>query len=112
LMPALLNVENWVSLKPALAAMGMLHLFITPHVQTQSNRVCDFHVILLWLMLPRDHFVSSFLGPRVVFSFIAHTFFNLGTKRHFLRRFKSEQKVPWKSPKRQKRHICGRFKII
>jgi hypothetical protein len=34
----------------------MLHLFIIPHVQTQSNRFCNFsNVILLWLMLPRDH---------------------------------------------------------
>jgi hypothetical protein len=39
----------------------MLHLFIIPHVQTQSNRVCNSYVILLWLMLPRDHFVSRFL---------------------------------------------------
>jgi hypothetical protein len=28
------------------------------HVQTQSNRVCNSYVILLCLMLPRDHFVS------------------------------------------------------
>jgi hypothetical protein len=38
----------------------MLHLFIIPHVQTQSHRVCSSYVILLWLMLPRDHFVSRF----------------------------------------------------
>jgi hypothetical protein len=38
----------------------MLHLFIIPHVQTQSNRVCNFHAILLRFMLPRDHFVSRF----------------------------------------------------
>jgi hypothetical protein len=37
------------------------YIFMVPHVQTQSNRVCNFLVILLWLMLPRDHFVSRFL---------------------------------------------------
>jgi hypothetical protein len=40
---------------------NFLHLFIIPHVQTQSNRVCNSYVILLWLMLLRDHFVSRFL---------------------------------------------------
>jgi hypothetical protein len=39
----------------------MLHLFIIPHVQTQSNRVCNSYAILLWLMLPRHHFVSRIL---------------------------------------------------
>jgi hypothetical protein len=39
----------------------MLHVLIIPHVQTQSNRVCNFYVILLWLMLPRDNFVSRIL---------------------------------------------------
>jgi hypothetical protein len=58
LMPALKSVENRVPLKPV---WGMLHLFIIPHVQTRSNRVCNSYVILLWLMLPRDHFVSRFL---------------------------------------------------
>jgi hypothetical protein len=43
-------------------AWGKLHLFSIPHVQTQSNRVCNSYVILLWLMLPRDHFVSRFLS--------------------------------------------------
>jgi hypothetical protein len=38
----------------------MTHIFIIPHVQTQSNRVCNSLVILLWLMLSRDHFVSRF----------------------------------------------------
>jgi hypothetical protein len=45
----------------ARGACGMLHIFIIPHVQTESNRVCNFNVILLRLMLPRDHFVSRFL---------------------------------------------------
>jgi hypothetical protein len=27
----------------------------------QERRVCKFHVILFWLMLPRDHLVSRFL---------------------------------------------------
>jgi hypothetical protein len=44
----------------AKGAFRMLHLFIISHVQTQSNRVCNSYVILLWLMLPRDHFVSRF----------------------------------------------------
>jgi hypothetical protein len=39
----------------------MLHLFIIPLVKSQSNRVCNSYVILLWLMRPRDHFVSRFL---------------------------------------------------
>jgi hypothetical protein len=34
-------------------------LFIIPNLQTQSNRVRNFQVILLWLMLPRDHFVFN-----------------------------------------------------
>jgi hypothetical protein len=38
-----------------------LRLFIISHVQTQSNRVCNSYVILLWLILPRAHFVSRFL---------------------------------------------------
>jgi hypothetical protein len=36
-------------------------LYIMHHVQTQSNLVCSFLVILLWLMLLRDHFDSRFL---------------------------------------------------
>jgi hypothetical protein len=42
-------------------AWGMLHLFIIPHVQTQSNRVCNFHVNLLFLKLPRDYFLTRCL---------------------------------------------------
>jgi hypothetical protein len=26
-----------------------------------SNQACNFHALLLWLMLPRDHFASRFL---------------------------------------------------
>jgi hypothetical protein len=48
-IPSLLIVENWV----------LLHFSIS-HVQTQSNRGCNFHVILLWFMLPRDHHFSRF----------------------------------------------------
>jgi hypothetical protein len=33
---------------------------VAPHVQTQSNQVCITLAILLWLMLPRDHFLSRF----------------------------------------------------
>jgi hypothetical protein len=50
-----------VVLKTVLGALGMLHLFIISHVHTHSNRACNFHVLLLWLMLPRDHFASRFL---------------------------------------------------
>jgi hypothetical protein len=38
----------------------MLHFIIKPHVQTQSNRVCNFHVFLLLLILPRYHTLSRF----------------------------------------------------
>jgi hypothetical protein len=31
------------------------------HVHTQSNRVCNSRVILLWLMFPKDQFISRFL---------------------------------------------------
>jgi hypothetical protein len=51
----------------------MLHIFIIPHVhdvQTQSNRVCNSLVILLWLTLPRDHFVSRFLYE-IIFKLIS-----------------------------------------
>jgi hypothetical protein len=37
-----------------------LYILIIPHVQYQSNRVWNSLVILLWLMLPRDHFVTRF----------------------------------------------------
>jgi hypothetical protein len=33
----------------------MLHFITIPHVQTQSNWVCNFHVRLLLLVLPSDH---------------------------------------------------------
>jgi hypothetical protein len=39
-----------------------LNFFINPHVRTQSNRVCNFHVILLWLLLLRDHPLSRFFS--------------------------------------------------
>jgi hypothetical protein len=46
----------------------MLHVFVIPHVQTQSNRVCNSLVILLSLMLPRDHFVSRFFKFQLVYN--------------------------------------------
>jgi hypothetical protein len=64
LMPALFSVENWVPLKPVPGGGAWGMLFIIPHVQTQSNRVCNSCVILLWLMLPRYHFVSRFWLPQ------------------------------------------------
>jgi hypothetical protein len=33
------------------ARFKLLHFFITLHVHTQSNRVCNFHVILLFLRI-------------------------------------------------------------
>jgi hypothetical protein len=54
------RVENWVSLKSVLKAI-MLHFFIIPHVQTQSNLLCNVRVILMWLMLQRDHILSRCL---------------------------------------------------
>jgi hypothetical protein len=71
----------------------MLHLFIIPHVQTQSNRVCNSYFILLWLMLPRDHFVSRILYSicRVIaldlvkiciFQIVLHVAQNYLTKGH------------------------------
>jgi hypothetical protein len=46
----------------AMGAWGVLQLFIIPHVQTQSKRVCNSLVSVLWLTLPIYHFVSrSFL---------------------------------------------------
>jgi hypothetical protein len=57
-----------IPLKQMLGAWGMLHVFIIPHVQTQSNRVCNSYVILLWLMLPVDHFVSRFLSLNLFLS--------------------------------------------
>jgi hypothetical protein len=46
-------LENWVLLKPVLCGVGDVALLIFLHVQTQSNRICKFHVILLWLRLPK-----------------------------------------------------------
>jgi hypothetical protein len=51
----------WVLLKQVLGAWGMLHFFIIPQVLTQSNRVCNFHVILLWFKFPKDHTFPRFL---------------------------------------------------
>jgi hypothetical protein len=61
LIPALLSVKNWVPLKPVLEGVKNSHLFIIPHVQTQLNWVCNSYVILLWFMLPRDHFFQIFI---------------------------------------------------
>jgi hypothetical protein len=61
LMPAFFSVENWLPLLSTQGAWGMLHVFSIPHVQTQSNRVRNSLANLLWLIVPRDHFVSSFL---------------------------------------------------
>jgi hypothetical protein len=63
LMPALLSVENRVPLKPVLGGVRDVAICIIPHVHIQWNRVCNSLVILLWLMLPRDHFVSRFVYP-------------------------------------------------
>jgi hypothetical protein len=53
--------ENWVSLKPVLRGVRDVALIHYPSC-TQSNQVSILiNVILLWLMLPRDHFVSRFL---------------------------------------------------
>jgi hypothetical protein len=49
------SVENWVPLKPMLGGVRDVALFHYPHAQTQSNRVCNFRIILLLLMLRRDH---------------------------------------------------------
>jgi hypothetical protein len=54
--------RSWVPLKPVLGDVRDVAL-IHSHVQIQSNRVWNCHVILLWLMLPRDHFVSRFYTP-------------------------------------------------
>jgi hypothetical protein len=43
----IMNGLQWQS------SFRMLHFFIIPHVQTQSNWVCNYHVILLFLMLQR-----------------------------------------------------------
>jgi hypothetical protein len=42
---ALLSVKNWVPLKLVLEGLKDVELLIIPHVQNQSNRVCNFHVI-------------------------------------------------------------------
>jgi hypothetical protein len=34
---------------------GCCTFIIIPHVQIQSNRICNFLVMLLWCVLPRDH---------------------------------------------------------
>jgi hypothetical protein len=36
-----------------------VRFFVIPHVQTQSNQFCNFDVILLFLMLPRDHLFTT-----------------------------------------------------
>jgi hypothetical protein len=57
----------------------MLHVFIIPHVQTQSNWVCNYVVSLLWFMLPIDHFASRillFLTCKKSFWSISRNFLN------------------------------------
>jgi hypothetical protein len=56
-----LNIDIYVSFHKTGGTWWMLHVSIIPHVQTQSNRVCNSLVILLWLMLQRYHFVSIFV---------------------------------------------------
>jgi hypothetical protein len=77
----------------------MLHLFIITHVQTQSNRVCNSYVILLWLMLPRDHFVSRIFYFKRVYIKI-----NCTNKIEKIR-------IPKESPTRQNWKCC-RFGLI
>jgi hypothetical protein len=62
LMPALIVLRIEFRPSRCYEAWGMLHLFITLQVQTQSNRDCHSYVILLWLMFPRNHFVSRFVN--------------------------------------------------
>jgi hypothetical protein len=40
-------VENWVLLKPVLGGVRDVALIHYPHAQTQSNQVCNFHVIFV-----------------------------------------------------------------
>jgi hypothetical protein len=53
--------SSWKFSTAQVVAIGMLHIFIIPHVPTQLNRVGNFHVILLLLIFPRDHPLSRFL---------------------------------------------------
>jgi hypothetical protein len=70
LSPALLSVESWVPLKPVLGGVKDEELFfIIPHVQIQSNRICNFHVILLYLLL---RWITSLPDDLVIFLLKCH----------------------------------------
>jgi hypothetical protein len=60
----ILSVENWVPPKRVLEVCEWCcTFFIIPNVQTQSNRVCNFQIILLLWML---HTLYSVIGKVVL----------------------------------------------
>jgi hypothetical protein len=56
----LLRVENWVALNPVLGGVRDVAPIHYPSCTDSIKRSLQSLVILLWLMLPRDHFVSRF----------------------------------------------------
>jgi hypothetical protein len=44
-------------------SFDVLSVICRLYVQTQSNRVCNFHVSLLFLMIPNDHFFQIIITP-------------------------------------------------
>jgi hypothetical protein len=60
LSTALLSVKNWVTLKSVLGGVMVVALFSLSYVQTQSNRICNFHV-MLFLIIPRVHYFQIFI---------------------------------------------------
>jgi hypothetical protein len=72
LMPALLSVENLVPLKPVLGGVRDVALIHYPSCTDSIKPSLQFSCNLLWLMLPRDHFVSRFLYSVVNVSLIAN----------------------------------------
>jgi hypothetical protein len=61
----------------------IFHFFIIAHVQTQSNRVCNFNVILLWLMLPRGQTFSRILYSTIIIHLFIFNIYTKHMKRHF-----------------------------
>jgi hypothetical protein len=64
---ALLGVENWVRLRPLQAGVRDVAFFIILPVQTQSNLVCSFRVILLTVINTYEgHIFSRFIFYQIL----------------------------------------------
>jgi hypothetical protein len=66
LIPTLLIVYNRVSLKPPLGGLRNVALSHFPLFTDSKRRLCNVHVIFLWLMLPRDDTLSGLFFLNII----------------------------------------------